>query len=801
MGGDYTRNMNKLTVVIPAREEKFLQKTIESALSAAVEPIEIIAVMDGYWPDPPIQDHPDVVLIHHTKAIGQRAAINEAMKIATGKYMMKLDAHCSVGEGFDKILKEDCKYEWTMVPRMYNLNALTWERKRRKRTDYMFITSPTCHKPFRAAYYGKYEGMVTPKYKGNGEKIDETMCCMGPCWFMHTDRFWKLGGCDEAHGGWGQQGVEVALKAWLSGGALMVNRKTWFAHWFRGGGVPKGLKKGFPYKMTGGDVARAREYSKAIWLDNKWPKQTRTIEWLVDKFNPPTWNDTTIIYYTDDTIKEPLKSIVLENLNGIGLPVVEMHNEAGERNHLQLFRNIQRGLKQVKTPYVALGEHDCLYPKEHFQFKPPKNDVFYYNTNHYFGVVKHGKYHKPYRERKALSGLVCSTDLLVEAIDKRVKFLENGGEITRGVWGASEFGVRDDDYKSEGFTTNTPYIDIRHGDNFSGFRKGKHRTKSLDFWGDLSKLVGLSSVSDGKWYQEAVINGVAMPTRRKGDTNQKRWETFVEPFVSEGVGRFTDLGCNAGFYCRKMVDLGYMAEGVEREPIFLGHARYWEEQDPKGVRIVEADINDYDIWCSHTVLLANVHYWLTPEQNKLLVKKLTDRALNVIVLGRHKMKEQHASPCYQEYIKELFEGWDIHGTIEKGKHYSIHFGNPNLVEKDVGDLSFFQQFMKSERFLPAFREYIELVLSGRKVSLKDTAYADYLRWRRFKSTRFLLERHKKLILDIRDNGIREPIVIGRIINEQYDENRLKDGDHRLIIAMELGMNKVICKKQQRDGTD
>jgi glycosyltransferase involved in cell wall biosynthesis len=284
-----------LSVIIPARNEQFLQKTIESVLSAAVEPIEVIAVLDGYWPEQEyvVKDHPSVNVLHFSSPIGQRAAINRGCKVATGKYMMKLDAHCNVAKGFDKILKEDCKYEWTMVPRMYNLDVETWLPKKHKRTDYMYISSPDFEKPLRAMYYGNYGGIKTAKPSVPKDVvIDETMCCMGPGWFMHMDRFWELGGCDEGHGGWGQQGVEVSLKAWLSGGALMVNKKTWFAHFFRGGGVPDGFKSGFPYKISGKDVDKARKYSQDLWLNNKWEKQTRPISWLVEKFDPPTWNGT-----------------------------------------------------------------------------------------------------------------------------------------------------------------------------------------------------------------------------------------------------------------------------------------------------------------------------------------------------------------------------------------------------------------------------------------------------------------------------------------------------------------------------
>lgn len=265
-----------LSIIIPARNEIYLQRTIEDIIKNAEGEYEIIAVLDGYWADPPIKDHPRVKLIHHTESIGQRQSINEAAKIAQGKYIMKCDAHCAFDKGFDVKLAKDCKYEWTVVPRMYNLDHKTWKPKLHKRTDYMYIGNKK-GRELRAEYYGSAQ----PK---NDKMIDDTMCCMGPCFFMHKDRFWELDGCDEGHGGWGQQGVEVSLKAWLSGGALKVNKKTWFSHWFRGGGGP-----GFPYPITGRDVSKARDYSRELWFNNKWEKQTRTLEWLVKKFNPPTW--------------------------------------------------------------------------------------------------------------------------------------------------------------------------------------------------------------------------------------------------------------------------------------------------------------------------------------------------------------------------------------------------------------------------------------------------------------------------------------------------------------------------------
>ena len=263
--------VNMVSILIAAREEKHLEKTIRDVLSNARGEIEVIVVLDGWIPDPQIHLDKRVTFVTFYKSIGQRAAINEAARRAGGKYIMKLDAHCAVDEGFDVKLARDCEYDWTVVPRMYNLDEETWLPKKHKRTDYMYITSPTEEKPFRATYYGSRQ----PK---NDKMIDDTMACVGCCWFMHKDRFFEQDGCDEGHeGGWGQQGVEVSLKAWLSGGSLKVNKGVWFAHLFR---------KQFPYPASGRQHERVRKYSRDLWLNNKWSGQKKPLSWLIEKFSP-----------------------------------------------------------------------------------------------------------------------------------------------------------------------------------------------------------------------------------------------------------------------------------------------------------------------------------------------------------------------------------------------------------------------------------------------------------------------------------------------------------------------------------
>lgn len=336
-----------LSVLIPARHEEFLGLTIQDVLQQKRGNTEVICILDGEWPLSPIDDHPDLTLVFRPESIGQRAATNEAARISRAKYIMKLDAHCRVAPGFDVALMADCRYDWTVVPRMYNLHVFDWEcvgcGNRSEQgpkpntcgiclaTQFqkllvwhprdggchhwtcvectLFIsqqekpkTCPNCGK-------GKFKGCGTrvtdsmrfdndlhfqywrafnkERREGQG-RITETMSLIGACWFLHRDRYWELGGLDEEHGSWGQMGSEISCKSWLSGGRLLCNKKTWFSHLFR---TQSGFS--FPYQQDQKQIDHARAHSQDVWRNNKWPQAVRPLSWLLEHFWPvPGWTDT-----------------------------------------------------------------------------------------------------------------------------------------------------------------------------------------------------------------------------------------------------------------------------------------------------------------------------------------------------------------------------------------------------------------------------------------------------------------------------------------------------------------------------
>lgn len=295
-----------LSVLIPARNEYWLAKTIENILENIEGDTEIIAILDGYWPDPPINDHPRVTIIHHTNPIGQRAGVNEGARLSQAKYIMKLDGHSAVEKGFDVKLMADCEYDWTVIPRMFNLHAFDWKCLKCGATWYQGKDPQKCEKCDNTTEFEKvilwkprnrtrtdfarFDNTMHFQYWKSYEKrpesqgdIVDVMSSVGASFFMHRERFFELGGLDEKHGFWGQFGTEIACKSWLSGGRQVVNKKTWFSHMFR-------TQFGFPYHISGNAQERAREYSRWLWLGNNWDKQVRPLSWLIEKFAPvPTF--------------------------------------------------------------------------------------------------------------------------------------------------------------------------------------------------------------------------------------------------------------------------------------------------------------------------------------------------------------------------------------------------------------------------------------------------------------------------------------------------------------------------------
>lgn len=242
--------------------------------------------------------------------------------------------------------------------------------------------------------------------------------------------------------------------------------------------------------------------------------------------------NTTVLYLTDNqldsNIERVCKKYLLQAIKD--LPLVSVSQKpidlgqnisVGElpRSSLSICKQMKVGLSLIKTPFVAIAEHDCIYTDEHFKFIPPDKEKFWYNDNVWFvqyGRDKFGDGHGMFsiiKNRKANSQLICSTEQLIKSTDDRIEMMEDPDWLRRyplgriGEPGAMNYHhamrlsrghsiahIREKlqkfiaNYIGINWLTKIPNIDVRHNDNFTGNRRGSHRKIKLVPWGTIDEV-------------------------------------------------------------------------------------------------------------------------------------------------------------------------------------------------------------------------------------------------------------------------------------------------------------------------
>lgn len=214
-----------LSIVIPAYKEQYLQQTIDSLLQNAEGEVEIIVTLDGYWPDPILKEDPRVHLLHFGRSRGMRNAINSAIALAKGEYIMKVDAHCMFAKSYDRHLLEEIEDNWVVIPRRYGLDVEKWEVMPEPPVDYQKLVIMKSRNKFHGEeWYSRDE-------ERKDILIDDTMSFQGSCWVMSRKLWDTIGPLDEKnYGKFVQEPTEIGFKVLKSGGTMKVNKKTWYAH-------------------------------------------------------------------------------------------------------------------------------------------------------------------------------------------------------------------------------------------------------------------------------------------------------------------------------------------------------------------------------------------------------------------------------------------------------------------------------------------------------------------------------------------------------------------------------------------
>ena len=450
---------------------------------------------------------------------------------------MKIDAHVAFDKGFDRKMIEAFEKTGdnvTMVPIMRNLWAFDWKCYHCGFKSYQGPTPTECggcknpkfrrkmmwigkHNPQSTSYcfdpqpHFQYFKEFKHRPEGKGD-LTETMSLQGSCFMLTREKYWELDVCEEKFGSWGSQGIEVSCKTWLSGGRVIVNQKTWYAHMFR----TKGGDFGFPYPISGRQIQSAKSYARDLFFNNKWPKQKYPISWLVEKFWPvPGWSqeqldelkkgekieisepDVTpvphmscerkgptkgIVYYTDNRCEDRILHLCQDHLKkavgdariiSVSLKSIKFGENIVldlERGYLTMFKQVLEGIERCETDVIYLCEHDVIYSPEHFEFIPPTRDKFYYNISNWQVRAMDG--HAVYWDCKKVSQVCAYRDLILEHYRKRVKMVEEIGFSRRMGFepGTHHREARVDDTTSDFFSTEIANLDIRHSKNLTSSR-------------------------------------------------------------------------------------------------------------------------------------------------------------------------------------------------------------------------------------------------------------------------------------------------------------------------------------------
>lgn len=196
-----------------------------------------------------------------------------------------------------------------------------------------------------------------------------------------------------------------------------------------------------------------------------------------------------IIYYTDSELSEYIAKPVRERILKSGLPIISTSLKAldfgrnivvgGERGYVTMMNQIITALEESSSKYVFFCEHDVLYPIEHFDFTPPRDDIFYYNRNVWRWNIGSNKAIR-YERMLPLSVMCCNRKLALRFYQYRWKKIEeigfeefqNSQSKVMRKWGfepgtkkKKRGGLTDDDFDT--WESKEPVIDIRHKGTFS----------------------------------------------------------------------------------------------------------------------------------------------------------------------------------------------------------------------------------------------------------------------------------------------------------------------------------------------
>lgn len=211
-----------VSVIIPAHnEQEWLNRTIDNIFKTAKGEIEVIVVLNGYEQE---VDNKAKVL-KAALNIGERGAMNWAVKEATKTHILRIDAHCDFSpDGWD-VMMEEVTDDKTITVAVLTAVDKQWNRLKGHWYGFARLL-PTME--------AKWE---KPNRDHSAYKTVEPNMTFTGCGFMLTKKFYEeIGGADESLPPMGAIGEEFSVKAWVASGKVQTRTDVMIGHIFGTGG-------------------------------------------------------------------------------------------------------------------------------------------------------------------------------------------------------------------------------------------------------------------------------------------------------------------------------------------------------------------------------------------------------------------------------------------------------------------------------------------------------------------------------------------------------------------------------------
>jgi hypothetical protein len=203
----------------------------------------------------------------------------------------------------------------------------------------------------------------------------------------------------------------------------------------------------------------------------------------------------TILYYTSNRELAGLERLVKENISKVsnGLPIVSVSQKpidfgknicVGEvgASGFNMFRQVQIGLKKIKTKYVVSCEADCLYPPDYFTYEPKEENVCYRNNNLF--VMGQWRKYFYFKKEGATHSQIVGRDFYLDTLNT---LFEEAPE-----WSLTEFNFPKERWKKEDifdkveyFTTISPVVQIKSDKSMRHYtHSDRTPIYNLPYWGN-----------------------------------------------------------------------------------------------------------------------------------------------------------------------------------------------------------------------------------------------------------------------------------------------------------------------------